>query len=85
MRQLFTLTSLVAVLMTGFQTPVLAQRPAAATLQAQVEGTYSQWRDAMIRKDLRRWQAHTSQRRQTVVRNQIYSERRGFPAALFWP
>lgn len=55
----------------------------AAALRKQLDGVYNQWREAMVSKNLSRWQANTSRRRQVVVKNQIYSERRAFPAALF--
>lgn len=82
MRRFFTLTALAAVLATGMQLPANAQA-APGALRQQLEQTYQQWRNAMMSKDSRRWQAYTSQRRQTTVRNQIYSERRAFPSALF--
>ena len=67
--------------MTGMHVPARAQR--TATLKEQLERTYQQWRTAMIKKDVRAWQAYTSQRRQVSVRNRIYSERRAFPSAMF--
>lgn len=54
-----------------------------AALHGHLAGVYGQWRGAMISKNLGGWQATTSRRRQVVVKNQIYSERGAFPAALF--
>lgn len=54
-----------------------------AALHGHLAGVYEQWRGAMISKNLGGWQATTSRRRQVVVKNQIYSERGSFPAALF--
>ena len=52
-------------------------------LQVQLEGSYNKWRAAMLAKNGTAWQAHTSTRRQTEVRNRILSERSPFPAAVF--
>lgn len=57
--------------------------PVDAALQARLENTYKAWRQAMVAKDMRAWQAITATHRQMSVRNRIVSERRAFPAALF--
>lgn len=76
------MTVLAAVLAGAMPAPAQT-REAPAALPQQLEQTYQQWRHAMMTKDTRRWQVYTSQRRQTAVRNQIYSERRAFPGAVF--
>ena len=72
---------LVALVMVA--TPRAAGQGAAEPLQRQLEAVYGQWRQAMTTRNLGRWQAHTSRRRQVMVKNRILSERRGFPGALF--
>jgi hypothetical protein len=52
-------------------------------LRATLEKSYSQWRDAMIRKDPHAWAASITRYRQTVMRNSIVSERKAFPDAVF--
>jgi hypothetical protein len=57
--------------------------PVDARLQARLEQSYAAWRQAMVSKDIRAWQAATARHRQVSVRNRIVSERRPFPQALF--
>jgi hypothetical protein len=67
---------------------------AAASLRAQEPGVdpalgpylqnvYLHWRDAVVRKDLAKWQTMTARHRQVSIRNRIYSERRNVAEALF--
>ena len=56
---------------------------ADAALQKTLADVYGQWRNAIVRKDITRWQAVTAQHRQVAVRNRIFSERRAFPSAVF--
>lgn len=56
--------------------------PAAGEADALV-ATYQGWREAMVRKDARQWQALTAAHRQMEVRNRLASEKRPFPAAVF--
>lgn len=48
-----------------------------------MQRNYSNWKRAMISKDLRGWNAHTSRYRQTVTRNLIVSQKRDWPRSLF--
>ena len=57
--------------------------PVDAALKPQLERSYAVWRDAMIRKDARAWQAATAAHRQMGVRNRLVSERRAFPQSVF--
>lgn len=54
-----------------------------ADLRNALEKAYLQWRDAMIRKDAQAWAASITRYRQTVMRNSIVSERKGFPDSVF--
>ena len=56
--------------------------PAAGETEALVT-TYQGWREAIVRKDARQWQALTAAHRQAEVRNRLASEKRPFPAAVF--
>ncbi len=59
-----------------------AQAPAANTGKALV-ATYSNWRAAMIRKDVPAWQRTTAAHRQAEIRNRLVSEKRPYPAGIF--
>lgn len=48
-----------------------------------LQRNYSNWKRAMISKDLQGWNAHTSRYRQTVTRNLIVSQKRDWPRSLF--
>ena len=48
-----------------------------------LQRNYSNWKRAMISKDLRGWNAHTSRYRQTMTRNLIVSQKRDWPRSLF--
>jgi hypothetical protein len=52
-------------------------------LQANLEKTYSIWRDSLIKKDFRVWQQITAEHRQVEVKNRIISEKLPFPASVF--
>ncbi|MDP0490845.1 MAG: hypothetical protein Q7Q71_07340 [Verrucomicrobiota bacterium JB023] len=53
------------------------------SMRAVLEDVYSKWRQAMMTKNARAWQATTSTRRQVEVRNRIHSEKLAFPGAIF--
>lgn len=55
----------------------------AADLRIILEKVYSNWRDAMLRKDANAWAASITRYRQTMIRNAVVSERQPFPAAVF--
>ena len=48
-----------------------------------LQRNYSNWKRAMITKDLRGWKAHTSSYRQVMMRNLIVSKRMDWPRSLF--
>jgi hypothetical protein len=56
---------------------------AEGALKADLEKTYSVWRDSMIKKDFRLWQQVTAEHRQVEVKNRIVSEKLPFPASVF--
>jgi hypothetical protein len=60
----------------------LAQAP-AANLGKSLVATYSNWRTAVIRKDVPAWQRTTAPHRQAEIRNRLLSEKRPFPAGVF--
>ena len=70
-----TLSILLAVL------PAAAQQ--AVEPAAVLRSTYDAWRQAVMNKDARAWQALTASHRQAEVRNRLVSEKRPFPAAVF--
>lgn len=51
--------------------------------RADLETAYTNWREAIIRKDSAAWQRATAPHRRVEVRNRIVSEKRSFPAAVF--
>lgn len=59
-----------------------AQAPAANTGKALV-AAYTNWRTAMIRKDVPAWQRTTAAHRQAEIRNRLVSEKRPYPAGIF--
>lgn len=63
--------------------PFLVQAQALRETAASCARTYENWRQAMIRKDGRSWQNHTSLRRRTEVQNRLVSEKLPFPQAMF--
>ena len=52
-------------------------------LRLALQRNYSNWKRAMISKDLRGWNAHTSRYRQVMTRNLIVSQKRNWPKSLF--
>lgn len=52
-------------------------------LRANLEKTYTIWRDSMMKKDVRIWQQVTAEHRQVEVKNRIVSEKLPFPSTLF--
>lgn len=54
-----------------------------AALGGQLTKTYQAWRNAMVTKDARQWQALTADYRRREVQNRLVSEKRVFPAAVF--
>ena len=59
--------------------PALGQ----AELRAPLENSYGLWRAAMLKGDVRTWQAATARYRQVEIRNRLGAERRAFPAGVF--
>lgn len=59
--------------------PALGQ----AELRAPLEKTYGLWREAMLKSDVRAWEAVTARYRQVEIRNRLGAERRTFPAGVF--
>lgn len=57
--------------------------PTDAQVAAALRASYQRWRGAMLRKDVEAWRRATAEHRQVEVRNQLLSEKRAFPAALF--
>jgi hypothetical protein len=53
------------------------------SLRPALEKTYSDWREAIIRRDANLWQRVTAEHRRVEVRNRIVSEKRAFPATVF--
>lgn len=78
-RVLLLLSALHLILPVG----ALLAQGSDADLRNALEKAYLQWRDAMIRKDAQAWAASITRYRQTVMRNSIVSERKGFPDAVF--
>lgn len=54
-----------------------------AVLQKTLEAAYNTWRDSMMRADATAWAGAITRYRQVMVRNQIVSEKRAFPSAVF--
>jgi len=59
--------------------PVFGQ----AELRAPLEKTYGLWREAMLKGDVRTWQAVTARYRQVEIQNRLGAEKRAFPAGVF--
>ncbi len=62
---------------------VLAEAEVDASLQAKLDVTYVEWRDAMIKKNYQRWAYYTASHRKVAIKNRILSEQKAFPGALF--
>ncbi len=52
-------------------------------LRRHLEVVYSNWRTAVISRDLTGWQRATAAHRQMITRNLIVSQKQPFPAAMF--
>ncbi|MDF1755552.1 MAG: hypothetical protein P1U89_22375 [Verrucomicrobiales bacterium] len=52
-------------------------------MRAELETVYQNWRNAMLRQDLKAWENVTAMYRRLETRNRIISERHPFPEALF--
>jgi hypothetical protein len=52
-------------------------------LRANLEKTYSVWRESLIKKDFRIWKQVTAEHRQVDVKNRIISEKLSFPLSVF--
>jgi len=52
-------------------------------LRAPLEKTYSVWREAMLKGDVRTWQSVTARSRQVETQNRLGAEKRPFPAGVF--
>lgn len=53
------------------------------TLRTALDQAYKRWRDAMIRGDAEAWAASITRYRQTIIRNEIVSDKKAFPAEVF--
>ncbi|MBK1827424.1 hypothetical protein [Haloferula rosea] len=71
---------LSAALFLAASIPSLADQ---AALGQQLTKTYQAWREAVIKRDARQWQALTADYRRREVQNRLVSEKRPFPAAVF--
>ncbi|MEY3393821.1 MAG: hypothetical protein RL346_57 [Verrucomicrobiota bacterium] len=67
----------------GFLLVLPSLSNANEALKASLEGSYSIWRDSMVKKDYRVWQQVTAAHRQVEVRNRIVSEKLPFPSSIF--
>jgi len=61
----------------------VAAQGEAGQLGAGLERVYSQWRSALMTRNVAVWQAVTAGHRQAQVRNRLVSERRAYPAGVF--
>lgn len=73
---------LLVLVLSAHASPVLAAQR-ADDLKPTLIKAYHQWRQAMITKNYQSWRATTASYRQMRVRNQIVSEKRPFPQAIF--
>ena len=67
----------------GLSSLANAQQAADQSLGETLSRTYNIWRQAMVTKDARAWDAITASHRKMEVRNRLVSEKRTFPAAVF--
>ncbi|MCB1094152.1 MAG: hypothetical protein KDN22_01060 [Verrucomicrobiae bacterium] len=75
---------LLALFLSVFLTPFSLEGQEINTeVRLALQRNYSNWRRAMISKDLRAWNSHTSRYRQTVTRNLIVSQKKDWPRSLF--
>lgn len=54
-----------------------------ATLRAELERVYHEWRGAMLNRNVQAWQKSTSRYRQVHTHNMIVSQRQPYPEAVF--
>lgn len=64
-----------------FSLPGQAQQNNAS--RAEIEKSYTLWRQAMVNKSARQWQQYTASHRQIEIRNRFFSEHVPFPQAVF--
>jgi hypothetical protein len=67
----------------GFAAVPVHAQTSGPQLEAVLVRAYDAWREAMIRKDAAAWAAAITQYRQVVTRNEVVSDRKAFPAAVF--
>lgn len=79
-----SLTLLSILLLAGWPlNPVAQAQENGEALRGVLEAAYGRWRDAIIRKDPVGWASSITRYRQTKIRNEIVSELRSFPEAVF--
>ena len=78
-RTLFFIGWLCLTLTAG---PALAQQD-ESVLAATLSRAYTTWREAMIQKNPQAWAGAITTFRQTMIRNEIVSNKEAFPAAVF--
>ncbi len=64
-------------------TPAARAQESGDALRGTLESAYGRWRDAIIRKDAAAWAGSITRYRQTMIRNEIVSEMKAFPDAVF--
>ncbi|MBL9130586.1 MAG: hypothetical protein JNG86_05265 [Verrucomicrobiaceae bacterium] len=74
---------LLSLLLTCLALPAASEAQSGADLQKTLEASYARWREAMMTANAPAWAAAITQYRQVVVRNQIVSEKKNFPQAVF--
>lgn len=82
MRPLLTLFSIL-LLAPWPLIPVVQAQENGEALRGALETAYGRWREAIIRKDPTAWAGSITRYRQTKIRNEIVSELRSFPDAVF--
>lgn len=82
MRPLLTLFSIL-LLAPWPLIPVVQAQENGEALRGALETAYGRWREAIIRKDPVGWAGSITRYRQTKIRNEIVSELRSFPDAVF--
>lgn len=82
MRPSLTLT-FILLLAAWPLSPVVQAQENGEALRGVLEAAYGRWRDAIIRKDPVGWASSITRYRQTKIRNEIVSELRSFPEAVF--
>lgn len=79
-----SLTLLSILLLAGWPSNPIAQaQESGDALRGALESAYGRWREAIIRKDPVGWASSITRYRQTKIRNEIVSELRSFPEAVF--